>query len=798
MFYNYLKVAFRNIFRRKVYALINILGLTVGLTACLIIFVFVTHEFSYDTFHAKSSSTYRVVREATIGDQHSALARINYAYAELAVENIAAVQNVTQVGQLRGLISLPDLSKEFDERKMLLADPAFFEVFDVNFLQGNPEAALSGPSKVVLTSSAARKYFGDEDAIGKILRHNRARTFEVTGVVEDWPENSHMSWDMLFSIESTRNWYSEQMFKHWGNVWVFTYVVTDQAIDQAGLDSELNRVAYEHGPEALADLNVRFYSQRLENIHLDSNLDGELQTNGSRLYVVIFSAVGVLILLIACFNFINLATARASWRAKEVGLRKVVGASKKSLVVQFLGESFLVTTISFLLSLLLCTALLPIFGEYIGKSLSFLELASVTSIMGMLAVLIIVGVLAGSFPAFLLSSFRPIQVLKGNTNVGSSALANNLRRTLVIVQFTISIGLVIASLTIYNQLQYAQNKALGYDKENVVIVDLYNQQLRESRELLKSSLLEVSDVVGVSAMSDTPPSVLNSWWMDGKGEMSALHELMPVLAVDFDFVGTMKLDVIDGRDFDASIVGDEETAILMNEAAVAYLDLENPVGVPFALGPDNKPNAKVIGVVKDFHMSSLHDKINPMVMFIWPSWLDRVAVRIVGGDYERSLAAIEDAWTAVNPDWALRFHFLDDDFDRAYVAEQRLNQLIFTFSGLALIIGMLGLFGLANYVAEQKTKEIGIRKVLGATISHVLWIQYRSFLALLSVAFLIGTPIAVFFLNEWLSQFAYRVQIQWYLVLLGGVLTLVVAMSTVGIQSVKAAMQNPVDSLRTE
>ncbi len=798
MLKNILKITLRNLARRKIYSFINILGLSVGLASCLIIFLFVKNEVSYDRFNLKSENIYRIVRDATVSNQQFTLARINYSFADLVSENIPGVQKVTRVGRFSGFMSTEDYEKEFEESEGILTDPGFFEVFDVNFVNGSSEQPLAAPNQMILTQSAATKYFGDKNPIGETLTRNRGeQVFEVTGVIEDWPENSHMNFNMLISISSTRNWYGESMFTHWGNVWVFTYALVNESLQQETLDAELNRVAYEFGPDGLADLGVRFFTQPLETIHLDSSLRGEMQTNGSRLYVTIFSAIGILVLVIACFNFINLSTARASWRAKEVGLRKVVGAERKLIIFQFLGESLFVTFFSFLLAIILSLLVIPSFNTYSGKVLDLTTLLNPLTIALIFLSLVFVGVLAGSFPAFLLSSFKPVNVLKGNTSVGNSKMADRLRKSLVVLQFSISICLVVASLTIYYQLEFAKNKKLGYDKENVVILELYNGKIREDIDPLKQSLARLSGISSVSSTSDTPPGGLNSWWLDGKGEMSSLHELLPVLVVDHDFVKTMKLNVVDGRDFDRNISTDEESGLILNEAAVKYLGLENPVGTPFNLQNGLK-EVNVIGVVEDFHFESIHQEISPLMIFLHPSWLDNVIVRIQPGNYEETLAQIEESWNSVVPDWSMRYHFLDDDFDQAYKEEQKLGQLIFSFSGLALFIGILGLFGLANYVAEQKTKEIGIRKVMGANLNHVVWLQYKSFVSLLLVAFVISIPTAIYFLSDWLNQFAYRIDLNWWLFVLGGVFTFVISMGTISYQSIKAAMRNPVDSLRNE
>lgn len=587
------------------------------------------------------------------------------------------------------------------------------------------------------------------------------------------------------------------MFTHWGNVWVYTYGLTDEGVSIETLNGEVNRVAYEHGPEALAALDVLFYSQPLGSIYLESDLSEEIQANGNKLFVQVFTAIGLLILVIASFNFINLATARASWRAKEVGLRKVVGAEKRSLVFQFLGESVLISVISMFIALGLAALVLPQFNEFSGKSLLFSDLITIPAVSLIVLVVLVVGIGAGSLPAFFLSSFQPLQVLKGNSNMGSSKLAENLRKTLVVIQFCISITLVVSSLTIYHQLDFARNKALGYDKENVLVVDLYNKPIRESIEPVKESILNIPGVQAISNVSDTPPSGLNSWWAKGTNESGEFRELTKVLAVDHSFLSTMKINLLEGRDFDENIITDTESSIIVNESTVKFFNLTNPIGSSIDL-QDGMKKTKIIGVVEDFHTASIHEDISPLVITVHPSWARHMLVRIQGSDYPSLIQKVEENWAGINPAWNIRYHFLDEDFNQAYQAEEKLSQLFFSFSSLAILIGVMGLFGLANYVADQKIKEIGIRKVMGANLNQVVWLQYRSFFSALGISFLFAVPVASYLMSQWLDQFAYRVGLNWWLFALAGIITIVVALGTVSVQSVKAGLRNPIDSLRTE
>ncbi len=796
MLRNILKISLRNLLQRKVYSTINILGLAIGLASCIIIFLFVRYEKSFDDFHKDQDNIFRIVREMTIGDQYAAHATINYSFADLMRENMD-IKGVTRLGRFRGYLSTESLDREFEEHQGLFADNEFFSVFDADFISGNKSTALQSPNQIILTKSTAEKYFGDSNPINEVLTMNRGeRSFQVVGVIEDWPKNSHIQFDLLVSMASTKGWYSQNMFDHWGNIWTYTYVRTKDHTSMERLDAEANQIAYEFGPEVLSSLNVKFFSQPVGDIYLNSKLEGEIIPTGNKLYVQVFTAIGILILIIACFNFINLSTARASWRAKEVGLRKVVGARRGVLVLQFLGESLFITLIAFTVAIGLCYLVVPTFNEFSSRTIDLGILFSPTAIVLIILLLLSVGIMAGSFPAFLLSSFRPVNVLKGNTSVGNSKLANSLRKSLIVIQFSISISLVVASLTIFYQLEYAKSKPLGYDKEHLIILDLYNKHIRTDIDPLIQELKDQSFVIDISATSDTPPTSLNSWWVDGKGEHSDLHELVSLIAIDHDFVETMKLTIKEGRDLDGR-QADESSGVLINEAAVKYFGIQDPIGKPLSLQEGLK-EVIITGVVEDFHTASLHEEISPLIMTYHESWFDKVLIRIQPGNYDQVLSTIESSWYKVIPDWSPRYHFLDADFEKAYVEEKKLSQLIVTFAALALFIGALGLFGLANFVADQKTREIGIRKVMGASIRQVVWLQYQSFLTLLFVSFMISIPVVVYLMNDWLDQFAYRITLEWWLFVVAGVFTFGVALGTISLQSIKAALRNPIDALRTE
>lgn len=796
MLYNYFKIALRNLLKRKSYTIINLFGLTVGLTACLIIFLFVQRELSYDQFHSKSDRIFRIGRQATFGGQTSSHVAINYSFADYLNENLPGFK-ATRLATTRGLLSNSDRSRQFQDQVIHLVEPSFFEIFDVTFLSGSSKTSLDAPNKAVVTRTAAIKYFGAQDPVGQVISLDLDREFVITGVVEDWPKTSHFNFDFLVSLSSTRGWYGESMFTHWGNMWAYTYVLTDRPMQDTEVTTAASSMAYEFGPPALEQFEAKFFAQRLEDIHLESHFGGEIAENGSKTFVQVFIAVGVLILLIACFNFINLATARASWRAKEIGLRKVVGAGKRQLVSQFLGESILLTFVSMVLAIILVIPGIELINSATGLTISADEIFNPLLLGFVLVVMIVVGLLAGTFPAFYLSAFQPLQVLRGNSNIGDTRLAGGLRRALVTIQFIISICLVAGGLTINSQLNFIRNMELGFENEQVVVVDLYNKSIRENMEVVKSGFRSISSVQSVGGASDSPPTGLNSWWVKDMTNPEAKNELISIIAVDYDFVKTMGFSLSEGRDFDATYGSDGEGAILLNQSAVDYLGLSDPINTKLDLQEGTK-EVSVVGVLDDFHFASVHQEIQPVMMHIWPGWVDKLFVKVSPGESISTIDQMSEVWNELLPGWEFSYHFMDQDFAAAYQAEEQFGQLILVFSTLALIIGILGLFGLASYVAEQKTKEIGIRKVLGAAMKSVIWIQYRTFLIPLGIALLVAAPIAYYMLGTWLDQFAYRVNMSWWLFASGGILTLGVSIATVSVQAFKAAMGNPIDALRSE
>ncbi|MEQ8927246.1 MAG: ABC transporter permease [Fulvivirga sp.] len=784
----FFKIAFRNLIKRKVYASINIAGLAIGLAACLTIYLYVKDELSYDKFYPDSDRIYRVVREFGQGGDKSYHAANNFQLGVLMRENLSQIKQLTQFSQ-RIEAKIENGDKIFREKNAHFADNEFFDVFGINLLKGNKNEALVGANKIVLTKESSNKIFGSENPIGKLIKVNDLE-YQVTGIVEGFPEKAHFHFNYLLSMETSRQVYGQSMFEHWGNVWVYNYAKLNDGVKADEFDEAINQMAHTHGPgDALNAFNVRFFSQNIEDIHLHSNLSSELEQNGDFELLSILGAVAVLILLIACFNFINLSTARSMWRAKEVGVKKVLGIHRSSLIRQFLGESLLITFLSLILAVFLIATILPFFNDFTGKSIGLGELF--LSLPALVMIVLFVGLVAGSFPAFILSSFEPIKILKGQSSQGDSKMAGGFRQVLVVLQFAIAIVLIAGATIIYQQLNYIQTKDLGTDIEGVVALQLKNSTTRENREPLKNALNQIPAVTSISSASDLPFESLNSWRTKPKG-MDVDFELINLMAVDDAYINSLDIKVIDGE---AKKL--DEKSVVVNESFVKHYMLANPVGSEIEIGHLEEP-LRVVAVVKDFHFESLHTAVRPLMLYKHPSWFTKLAVRVATNDLDKTLAKIESQWKQINKDEEFSYYFLGDRFDQLYASEEKTAKMVAYFSGFSIFIACLGLYGLAAFLAETKLKEISIRKVLGATINELVSIQFKLFLKLVALAAAIGLPIAYLLLDGWLNGFAYRVQIQTWVLILAVAIILIFTVLSVGYSSLKAALTNPSDNLRVD
>ncbi|MEM8567954.1 MAG: ABC transporter permease [Bacteroidota bacterium] len=786
----FLKIALRNLLKRKVFSFINISGLALGLGAGLMIYLFIADELDYDNFYPEADRIVRVVREHGEGGDKSASATINYTLGELVKQNMSQVQKLTQLSnRVEFKVSYED--KKLTESKVHFTDNQFFQIFDISFVLGNPKSALINPFEAVLTQQAALRIFDEENALGKTLNIDGLE-YLVVGLVEQLPDNAHVHFDYLLSIESTKSFYSESMFNHWGNIWLYTYALLYEGVKLPEFDQALMAQAKENGPPELADFGVRFYSQPIKDIHLYSQLSSEVEQNGDILLIRILTAVAVLILLIACFNFINLTTARSAWRSKEVGVKKVLGIRKGELIRQFLGESILTTLIAFTTSLVLVLALLPFFNHFTGKNISLAEVMVMSPVL--LLVVTLVGVVAGIIPALFLSSFQPVKTLRGRSQ-GDSFFATKLRQVLIVLQFSITIILIIGAFVIFQQLNFVKSKDLGVSLENIIVLRLKNESTKNNGEALKNKLNQSSLITSTSLSSDIPFEGLNSWRVKPEG-VDIPDELISIVAVDRDYLKTLQMDITEESP-QVAYSWDNDQGILVNESFVRHFFISDPIGSEIEIGHIEKP-LKIVGVVKDYHFASLHQGIRPLMLYVHPSWYARLTIRPNSGETKTILDLVEANWNEINPDEEMDYFLLEQRFEALYATEEKTGDLVAYFSFFSLVIACMGLYGLAAYVAESKLKEISVRKILGATLKSLVQLQFRVFVKLVFIAGLVSVPAATWIMNNWLNNFAYSTGISWWVVLVAILSVFAFTAVSVGYRSLEAAMTNPVDNLRNE
>jgi putative ABC transport system permease protein len=773
MFGNYLKVAVRNIVRHKGYSFINISGLAVGMACFILIVLWVRDELSYDKFHLNADRLCLVTDYEKYADGDELTFSVNP--PELAPTLISEYPEIVDAARYRpmGEMIVRSGGNSFSEDGLTFADPSFLSMFSFPFLKGESDQALSSPNSVVITEKAAAKYFGDENPIGSTLEVDDRAHLTVTGIIQNVPSNSHLQFDLVAPFETVKEFGLET--EGWGQFAHRTYVLLAENADLTRLSEKIAGTIKGHDQDAIVELSL----QPLTDIHLSRDKSS----------IYIFSLIATLILLTACINYMNLATARAGKRAKEVGLRKVVGASRKEIVLQFFGESILVSLAALCLSLLLVEIFLPVFGDLSAKQLSFSLTKNGSVILILLGTAIATGTISGSYPALFLSSLAPASVLKGSWRSGSGG--GVLRRLLVSLQFVLSIALIIGTVVIARQLDFIRNQKLGFDKEQVLCISLKGDSSRKS-ELLKSELCKTEGVASISAVSSPPTgldmSTLIHEWGDGQvqGEI-LIHRLF----ADGDFAATLGIQMAEGRFFSQLFVSDTSASVVVNQAAVRAMGIQSPLGKE-VLG------STIVGVIKDFHFSSLHSEIKPLAIQHRPDMLRYFLVKMKPGDVSLCISSLTAAWGKLVPGTPFDYQFLDENIDRLYRTDQRVGKIINSFTILALFIACLGLFGMASFTAEQRTKEIGIRKVLGATVPEITFSLIREFGKWVLLANLIAWPLAYFAMNRMLEVYAYRISLDVWIFLSAGATALILAVATVSYQSIRAALANPVETLRYE
>ena len=810
MLSNYLKIALRNLLKYKVYSLINILGLALGIACTILILLWVQDELSYDEFHTNADRIYRVTREWKNPDGETSLhlARIAPPFAPLlANEYPNSIEHIARLLQdYNSLLKIDDQS--FVEDGLFWAEPAVFNIFSIEMLNGDPATALSEPNCIVLTTSIADKFFPGENPIGKTINYEDEGVLKVTGVIADMPENSHLKFDMLGSFATMETIYGKTFMEtNWGSNNYLTYILLAKGQSAAELQEKLPAFIDKYYAPALisylgeapdyvvSDLNV-LHMMKLTDIHLHSHLNSEVEQNGDINNVYLFSAIAFFILLIACINFMNLATARATKRGREIGTRKVLGAYKRQLIQQFLGESLLITFIAMLLAIVFVEFALPEFNHFTGKALHLQFFSHPLIIPALLLLTVLVGLVAGSYPAFLLSSFRPVATLKSSDKMSSGT---RFRTILVVTQFAISIGLIVSMGIVYQQLEFMRSKNLGFAKERVILLS-GDGEMGENIESIQSQMQTNPNILAVTSSRLIPSGrLLNSSGaqiLDGD-EPQRINFRLAVVDVNYNFIDTYKMSLIAGRDFSRNYATDDSASFILNRNAITQIGWtpESAIGKRMNYGGRD---GIVIGVVEDMHFESLHNKIVPIIFLINPGRSYRFAVKISGNDIPGTLAHIEKIWREYLPDYPFTYDFLDDRVDAQYAGEEELGKIFGVFAMLAVVIACLGLYGLAAFTAEQRTKEMGIRKVLGATTGNLVGLLSKEFVLLVVIANLIAWPVAWFAMNKWLGTFAYSTTVGWWVFLGAGVLALIIALITVSWQAIKAALANPIKSLRYE
>ena len=798
MIKNYFNTAWRNLLRGRTFSIINIMGLAIGLTAFLLLALYIKDELGYDKHHEKADRIYRVSREFLADDGATSLhlAQVAPPYGPLIAQDFPEVERMVRMLETNATIRHGDML--FNEEKVFLTEDGFFDLFTVNMLHGDAATALRDPNTILLSVPMAKKYFGNENPVGKMMRVNNQGEMMVSGVFESLPAQSSMHPNVLISfstLNDDRVYGVEQLRTNWGNNAFNTFLLLPENYDPQQLVDAFPTFQNKHMGENTSKWSI-LHLMKLTDIHLHSHTDSEIEPTSDIRYVYFFSAIALFILIIACINYMNLTTARSAKRAKEVGMRKVVGAQRGQLIRQFLIESLLYTVIALMVSIALVTLTLPFLNDLTGKSILLTDLIHPSFIAIITAVMLFTALVSGSYPAFFLTAFQPIKVFKGK--VATDVKIGILQQLLVTVQFAIAVLLIICTTVVYNQMRHIQDFKLGYSKEQVVLMPAAGDST--AFESARQQLIQYAGITDVGRSSRIPTGRLldgqTAYVMRGS-ELAPMGGMIKGLAVDEQFIPTYQIELVAGRNLSRERPSDYTEGFILNESATKTLGWDNPadaVGNVFAYG--NK-NGHIIGVTKDFHFESLHQQVVPLAMAMDDnySWW---SVRMSGGDIKSALNHLESVWKVRFPDNPFTYEFLDDRFGALYEKEQTQQILFGIFAGIAIFISCLGLLGLSMFMAELRMKEIGIRKVLGASVMGIIQLLSKDFLKLVLIAIFIAAPVAWWLMSTWLDDFAYRITIQWWMFVSAGLAAVTIALVTVGWQAIRAAVANPVESLRDE
>lgn len=801
MLRNYLTIGIRNLLKHKIYTLINVTGLAIGLACFILIAVYIRHETSFDKFFAKGENIYRLNTYVDVNGVSNSYPAAHYPASYDMVEDYPEVTNATNLYRAFYLSNvLPKISvgdREFEEEKFYLADSSFFSVFDFDFKYGSPTDAFSNSYSIVLTDATAKKYFGDENPLGKLIQFQDSVSFKVTGVLQPFRGKTHLDFDFLaHSKLLLRQIIGRDVDNEYVGLWYYSYVVLQPGSSPAQVVSKLPDFVKKYYPPRYTENNARLDLQNVRDIHLRSEFStADMSVNGNIQYLYTLATIGVFVLVIACINFMNLSIARFSNRGKEIGMRKVMGAARGNLVFQFLGESVLIAVISGLIAVIGVHLLLPTFNELASTQIDRSQLNDLSNILIMFAIVLMTGVLAGVYPSLVMSAFQPVRVLKGmHKNVSGKF---DLRKALVVAQFAVSIILLIGTFVISDQLAFMRNKSMGFSKEQVIVIPVSGSGMFPKFAGFKQQLLTLKDVSSVTSLShDLGQKALPYFPMRVEGKDD--EQMLPIMYVGHDFLETFGVEMASGRFFDINFRTDSTTAFVINESAARALGWQSdPIGRKITFGVNGNPDSEVIGVVRDFNFDPLRTKVGPLVMKFSGAGVN-VAVKLRAADHRQTIADIEQIWKQTIEEKTFAYYFLDEALNQTYEAEEKLASVFTWFCGLAIFIASLGLFALASFSAERRMKEIGIRKVLGASEPGIVTMMFREFIVLILVSFVLASPVAYLLFDKWLNSFAYRIEIGPVVFVLAVLFISVVALLTVGYHSISAARTNPVTVLKNE
>ncbi len=792
MFENLIKIAFRVIRKDLFYSLFNIAGLTIGITSSIFLLLYVSNELSYDKYHENSENIYRVVSHISEPDDAFDWAVAQIPFAPQVKEDYPEVlEYVRYIDAGRTLFKKDE--SFFYEEDVYFVDSTVLDVFSWKLISGNPEAALNEPRSIILTRSFSERYFGSDDPVGKSIETTEGELYKVTGLMEDVPENSHLKFSALIS----RSTLPRQMGS-WGSFGVYTYLLLPEGADYKQFESKISEMYDKYMAQIFEAMGIKieYVLHPLPWIHLNSTFEAEPEPTGSKNYIYIFSVVALFMLVIASINYMNLATARSTRRAREVGLRKVMGSSRKLLVLQFLTESLLLTIISVLLSVLLVKLLLPEFNLLSGKQLDFSSLFDTKMVLSLIGIVFLLGVAGGSYPAFYLSQYNPSKVLKGEVSSGYKKFS--FRKILVVVQFSISLVMIISTWVVYSQISFLKNKDVGFDKTNVIRLNLSTRDMVNQADVFKEALIANPQILNVGTTNTivgegSSKSIFMVETSEGMDERGVNFG-----ACDDTFIETLGITILEGRGFSREIMADTATGVIINQTLAKRMNWDNPIGKKVQIGgsPDNEnPVARVVGLMKDFNQTGLYNEVESyMLLFRLDNRV--IYIKIDDSNIDSTIGFIEKKWKEVYPDIPLEYEYLEDDFNNQFEEDQKRGFILAVFAILTIIIAILGLYGLSSYTVEQRTKEIGIRKVLGANVSNITGMITKEFFILILFSMMIAFPIAYYLMKDWLQNYTYKTPLSIWIFVISGLAILFIALITVSFHTFRAGNANPVDSIR--